>query len=161
MSVNRISSSVQHPQKYFDPRSEFSQQQQATFQEQVACSLLPFADYIFISKSVVKNSHRKSVGPSDHLSYWQHLCSTRGISLQLSLDSQLTRNHCLPDGHLFQMPVAPAQHWPHCTALRSIVTCCLWHLYFRKSSVSSHSTYINTSLWRFLLSPVWERSIAC
>lgn len=59
-----------------------------------------------------------------------------------------------PDGHFSQMVVALAQPWPHCTALGSIPTCCLWHLYFRKYSVSSHSTYINIALWRFLLYPV-------
>lgn len=126
-------------------------------QSSLSSSGLPFkssfADYIFISKSVVKECPRKSVGPGDRLSCWHHLCSIRGIGLQLSLGSQLTRSHCLPDGHCSQMVVALAQHWPHCTALRSVLTCCLWHLYFR-SSVSSHSTYINTMLWSFLPSPV-------
>ena len=76
------------------------------------------------------------------------------MRLQLSLGSQLIRNHCLPDGHFAQMVVAPPQYWPHWTALRSTLTCWLCHPYFRKSCVSSHSTCINTALWRFLLSPV-------
>lgn len=146
MTVNRISSSVQHPQEYFDPTSEFSQQQQATFQEQFCRLHLDFQIREELSQKISR-SRWLSIILTTHLFYKRHQSPAL-------LGSQLTRNHCLPNGHFSQRVVPPAQHWPHCTALRSILTCCLWHLHLRKSSVSSHSLYINTALWRFLLSSV-------
>lgn len=104
------------------------------------------------------NHLRQSVVPSDHLFYW-HYSSASAISFQLSLErrvvqeraGQLTRK---PDGPFSQMFVAPDQHWAHCTVFRSVLASCLWYLYFIKSSASSHSAYINNTLWSFFLSPI-------